>query len=75
MKPNQKYGVIGRNENEMVDADLLPFKPSPMVLQTPGHKTPRNWLSVDPDKLNVIFLIHSDDKDIFHREVSFYVMS
>ena len=69
MKPGQKYGLIGRNENEMVATDLLPFKPSPTVLQTPGLKTSRNWLSVDAKKLMVIFLIHSDDKEIFHREV------
>ena len=75
MKPGQKYGIIGRNENEMVDTDLLPFKPASMVLQTPAVKTPRNWLSVDPDKLMVVFLIYSDEKDIFHREVLFYVLS
>ena len=75
MKPGQKYGIIGRNENEMVDTDLLPFKPSPAVLLTPGLKTPKNWLSVDAEKLMVIFLIYSDDKDIFHRQVSFNLIS
>ena len=74
MKSNQMYGVIGRTENDIGANDLLHFKPAPMVLQSPASKTSRNWLSVDRNKLMVIFLIHSKDKDIFDRQVLFFAI-
>ena len=69
MKPTQQYGLIGRSEQNMGHFDIIPFKPNPVILQTPANKQHNNWLSVEDDKLIVIFLVSSDQHKVFDSEI------
>ena len=65
----QKFGVVGRHETHMQKNDLIPFKPSPLILQTPGIRNAWNWLSVKENRHVIIFLVYSDNKIIFDHDV------
>ena len=48
--------------------DLIPFKPGTAV-QTPGFRNPWTFLSIEENKIMVVFLIYSKKAKIFDRDI------
>ena len=65
MKPNQRYGVIGRSAQEAEANDIVPFAPSSKFQLINRQLTSKNWLTVDFNKHLVVFLLYSENKKIF----------
>ena len=66
----ERYAVIGRSPQEADNKDLVPWGPSPQGLQLPSRLfTSFNWLTVQDNQIMVAFLLYSNSKSIFDRDV------
>ena len=69
MISNQKYASIGRDPSHLNKNDIIPWIPSPKVLQSPGNRNAGTWLTVGESLNMVVFLIYSENLNIFHQDV------
>ena len=65
LRAGQRYGVIGRSEQEMEDDDIIGWKPSPNLQLVNMQLKSHNWLKVADKKHIIIFLVYSSSTRIF----------
>ena len=69
MKINQRWGVIGRVRADMENNDILEFLPGAQFKKIQPTINAYNWLSLEPHKHMVIFLVFSPNLKIFDHSI------